>query len=287
MSGIEKITQAASTASCSRRSFLGMLGISLGTIGVAAATTQSASAETGEEYPSRPNAKAILYNGSKCIDCHYCEAGCKNANGLSDDVKVDVAALAGTVYPKEVLPYKMVRDSEKRPKIVDDDRDAGRWLRVQAQYQESDDNAFVRRSCTHCGLCADVCPSGAIKKRSDGIVDVNPDRCIGCFYCYQACPYNTPKYVQEGSDKTMRKCNMCASRIDEGKIPACVEACPAGALEFGPFDEMVKKGVAAVKELQDSGNKDANLYGAKEHGGIGVISVLTKKPKEFKLPNLK
>jgi anaerobic dimethyl sulfoxide reductase subunit B (iron-sulfur subunit) len=89
-----------------------------------------------------------------------------------------------------------------------------------------------------------VCPTGAISKRTeDGIVVVDSNKCIGCRYCFFACPFGVPQY---GEDGTMQKCNLCLSRLAEGRQPACVENCPAKAIYAGTFEELAKLASAKV-----------------------------------------
>ncbi|GEA16045.1 MAG: hypothetical protein PWR22_1565 [Moorella sp. (in: firmicutes)] len=108
--------------------------------------------------------------------------------------------------------------------------------------------------CNHCENppCVRVCPTKATFKRRDGIVMMDYHRCIGCRYCMAACPYgarsfnfsdprpfikeiNTAYPTREKG--VVEKCNFCVERIDTGLPPACVEACPVGALIFGDLDD--------------------------------------------------
>jgi Fe-S-cluster-containing dehydrogenase component len=103
--------------------------------------------------------------------------------------------------------------------------------------------------CNHCDNppCARVCPTKATWKREDGIVMMDQHRCIGCRYCMAACPYGSRSYnwkdprpfIKKGnpdyptrSNGVVEKCTFCAERIDQGLMPACVEA-SKGALIFG------------------------------------------------------
>jgi anaerobic dimethyl sulfoxide reductase subunit B (iron-sulfur subunit) len=99
-------------------------------------------------------------------------------------------------------------------------------------------------SCMHCGNapCVAVCPTGALSKRADGIVVVDKDKCIGCHYCFFACPFGVPQY---GKDGTMQKCNLCVDRLEAGEQPACALACPVGALYAGKLEDLA--GIAKDK----------------------------------------
>ncbi|NOZ88279.1 MAG: 4Fe-4S dicluster domain-containing protein [Deltaproteobacteria bacterium] len=108
--------------------------------------------------------------------------------------------------------------------------------------------------CNHCERppCVRVCPTQATFKREDGIVMMDMHRCIGCRYCIVACPYGSRSFnwqdphlglgdINPGYPTRMRgvveKCIFCEERLAKGKLPACVEACPYGALTFGDLDD--------------------------------------------------
>lgn len=96
----------------------------------------------------------------------------------------------------------------------------------------------VSLSCMHCQdpACLKACPAGAIAKREDGVVRVDPDQCLGCHYCEWACPYGAPQFGLPGG--TMSKCDFCASLLDQGGNPVCVDACPTRALGWGPLERL-------------------------------------------------
>ena len=95
--------------------------------------------------------------------------------------------------------------------------------------------------CMHCAAapCVHVCPTGASYRAADGTVQVNPDDCIGCRYCMEACPYDA-RYFDESSG-TVDKCTFCAHRVKEGKDPACVSVCPTHCMHFGDLDDPKSK----------------------------------------------
>jgi anaerobic dimethyl sulfoxide reductase subunit B (iron-sulfur subunit) len=99
----------------------------------------------------------------------------------------------------------------------------------------------VSIACMHCQspLCVEACPAGAMTKNADGIVLVDADKCIGCRYCEWACPYGAPQFDETAG--VMTKCNFCQDLQAQGQNPACVDACPMRALEFGELADLRAK----------------------------------------------
>jgi Fe-S-cluster-containing dehydrogenase component len=91
--------------------------------------------------------------------------------------------------------------------------------------------------CNHCtdAPCVAICPTEALFKRDDGIVDFDSSVCIGCKACMQACPYDAI-YIDEDTH-TASKCNFCAHRVDDGLEPACVVVCPTESIWVGDLDD--------------------------------------------------
>lgn len=106
---------------------------------------------------------------------------------------------------------------------------------------------MLPRLCNHCDEppCVPVCPVGATFQRKDGIVVVDGDRCVGCAYCVQACPYDA-RFINHDTGKA-DKCTFCAHRVDAGLLPACVETCVGGARIFGDLNDPESQ----VRELLD------------------------------------
>lgn len=156
----------------------------------------SAWAESSAEVPKKQY--GFLANSRRCVECKCCVEACRAHNG----------EINGTA----------------RRKIVSFESDFGVKLHMSV-------------ACMHCAepSCMAVCPAGAITKRNDGIVTVDPDRCIGCKYCYQACPFSVPRYGSEGMDK----CDCCiGAGIEPGQDPYCVQACAFDALVYGDLAEL-------------------------------------------------
>src|SRR5574337_1069145 len=91
--------------------------------------------------------------------------------------------------------------------------------------------------CNHCDAapCVTICPTRALYRRADGIVDFDGARCIGCKACIQACPYDA-LYI-DPTTRTAAKCNYCAHRVEVGLEPACVIVCPVQAIVAGDLDD--------------------------------------------------
>lgn len=119
--------------------------------------------------------------------------------------------------------------------------------------------------CFHCdnSPCVKVCPVGATFKRTDGIVAIDSERCMGCRYCMVACPYSSRSYVwgkesikSHNGDHdcpaptrgTVQKCDFCPQQAAKGELPGCVTACPNGAIYFGDeYEDAVSNGQETVR----------------------------------------
>ena len=108
---------------------------------------------------------------------------------------------------------------------------------------------FSVMRCNHCDSapCVTICPTVALYRRPDGIVDFDGDRCIGCKSCMQACPYDA-LYI-DPETQTAAKCHYCAHRVEVGLEPACVIVCPVQAIVPGDLDDP-NSGIARLVATQ-------------------------------------
>ncbi len=98
--------------------------------------------------------------------------------------------------------------------------------------QREDGLGYLTESCRHCAdaPCAAACPTGALYQDEEtGLVLLKREACVGCRKCAAACPFSVPQY---GADGKLVKCDGCWVRVSQGLAPACVNACPMGALSY-------------------------------------------------------
>jgi formate dehydrogenase beta subunit len=196
-----------------------------------------------------------LIDTSTCIGCKACEVACQEWNDLASVHTVNDGDYQ-TLKTLDVQFWNLIRFDEREV-------DGGlKWLMRKDQ-------------CMHCAEpgCLEACPApGAIVQYANGIVDVNPEQCIGCGYCETGCPFDVPKF--HASTGKMAKCTLCVDRVSVGLEPACIKACPTGCLHFGTKDDMVALGNHRVDQLKANGFPTAALYDPKGVGGTGVLTVL-------------
>ena len=157
---------------------------------------------TAEEF-------VIFIDPKRCMGCKACEVECAVEHSLSKNI------------------YRAVMERPRpRPRI--------RVVTV-------DDLFYVPMKCQHCkdAPCINVCPTKALKRTDEGYVVLSEVQCIGCLMCVLVCPFGHPRYNPD--TRTVVKCDFCVERVREGRLPACVEACPTGALRFGRLEELLRE----------------------------------------------
>lgn len=223
-----------------RRQFLATTA----TIGGAVLPIKKAKAATAKESKEFVG---VLVDTTRCIGCRSCEVACSVANGnFVPDVKADNA-------------LEKVRDtSDVQYTVVN---------RFKTQKGE----VFVKRQCMHCwqAACAAMCLVNAMFKTKEGPVTWDGDKCVGCRFCMVACPFDIPKAEYRSWNPRIMKCTMCYERLQEGKKPACVEACPTDTLMFGQKRDLME--IARHRVYSHPDQYVHQIYGEHEAGGTGWL----------------
>lgn len=195
-------------------------------------------------------AKSVLVDVTRCVGCGSCEVACKLWNGLEYDREAPAEGQGDGLAAEKWTSVSLVKASKGK-------EDAWR---------------FVKRQCLHCQepACASACFSRAIQKTKSGAVVYDEKLCVGCRYCMLACPFNIPKYEWDKTFPRVRKCQMCAGRLDKGESPACVGVCPAGALTFGEREDMLK---TARERIGKNSSYIKHIYGEQEAGGTSWLYI--------------
>jgi formate dehydrogenase beta subunit len=202
-----------------------------------------------------------------CIGCKACEVACQEWNDLGP-VETHQVGTYQTLPTLHAEFWNLIRFNER-------DFDGGiAWLMRKDQ-------------CMHCDEpgCLEACPApGAIVQYANGIVDVNPDQCIGCKYCETGCPFDVPRF--SATTGKMAKCTLCVDRVAVGLEPACIKACPTGCLHFGTKPDMLELANGRVQQLKGNGFAQAAVYDPPGVHGTSVITVLAHgdHPEYYDLP---
>ena len=229
------------------------------------------SASTVPQPQKRLTEVAKLIDVSKCIGCKACQVACLEWNDRTEQVGFNYGVYDN---PVDLTPesFTVMRFTE--------------WVNPETERLEW----LIRKDgCMHCEDpgCLKACPSpGAIVQYSNGIVDFDHDKCIGCGYCIKGCPFNIPRISKV--DNKAYKCTLCSDRVAVGQGPACARTCPTHAIVFGTKEEMKQHAADRIKDLQSRGFKNAGLYDPPGVGGTHVMYVLqhADKPEIYAdLPN--
>ena len=169
--------------------------------------------------------KTIVVNIEKCLACKSCELACAlvhSKSGTLEDAVVE--------FPK---PQRMV--------TVEPAGEGG-----------------VPIQCRHCEAppCIEICPTGAIRRENEQApVMIDTEMCIGCKLCMLICPFGVLQIGTEG--RAVIKCDMCLERLEKGRQPACVEACPTRALKLVSLEQLTQaKRRQASKKLAEEVEKN-------------------------------
>ena len=181
----------------------------------------------------------FYFDHQRCVKCHACESACKTWTEVEIGPRWrEVVKLESGIFPD-----------------------------VQAMN--------VSMACMHCGdaPCQKACPVSAISKSPvDGVVTVDPNKCIGCGFCTWACPFNAPQLT--ATTGKMEKCNFCQTPGMERPMDmprACEEICPTGAIRSGPLTMVTSQGreraAARLAPSAMQGFPSVVVDGARKFGG--------------------
>ncbi len=190
----------------------------------------------------------FVIDNRACIGCHACSTACKSENQVPLGVNRTWVKYTETgTYPDTQRHFQVTR-------------------------------------CNHCANppCVRICPTEAMYQRDDGIVEFDPDACIGCKACMQACPYDAI-YV-DPETHTAAKCHFCAHRTEVGLEPACAVVCPTHAILAGDLDDpeaeisrvLAREKVSVRKPEQGTAPKVFYIEGA----AVNLVPTATERTPE-------
>jgi formate dehydrogenase iron-sulfur subunit len=222
-----------------RRNFLKTLGF------VGLTFTVGKSIGNAEPDMTDVEFRGILFDSTRCVGCQSCEYACAETYSLPE--------------PEDSPEPGIIRKTNENRRVV-----------VNA-FDTTKGEMYMRSACNHCNdpACASACPTKAMLKTDQGPVIWREGKCIGCRSCMISCPFDIPKFEYDNPNPKIQKCRMCYETIQEGGMPACVEACPAEALQFGTRRELIDMARARIYADPDIYNHD--IYGEHEVGGTGLL----------------
>lgn len=188
----------------------------------------------------------VLVDTTRCIGCRSCEMACAETHGFPEPDSDDA-----------------VMEKERTPTV-------SQWSIVN-RYETDKGESFAKKQCMHCNqpACAAACLTKAMLKTEDGPVIWREDKCMGCRFCMISCPFDIPKFEYDSPNPKIQKCNLCWGRLQEGEVPACVDACPADAVTFGKRRDLIEE--AHRRIWSNPGDYVHHIYGEHEAGGTGYL----------------
>ena len=180
---------------------------------------------------------AMLVDINRCSICFACQVACKDE-------------FVGNPYP----PYSHTQPDVEQEWIKVSEIEKGRYPYAKVY--------AIPILCMHCeqAPCINACPiPDCIYRTGSGVVSIDPSKCDGCRSCMESCPYGA---IFFNDDKNIcQKCTLCIHRLEEGKKPACVDACPSNVFLFGEeskiLEEVRKRG---AKWMHPEYNSDPKVY---------------------------
>lgn len=208
---------------------------------------------------------------TKCTGCRACMVACKNWN----DLPAEPEEFNGTYQSnKNVTAYT--------------------WNNITFNEQVTSNGSFEwlfrHQTCLHCTTapCEISCPEDAISHTEFGSVVIDYDKCVGCGYCVQACPFDVVQLAtykdKKGKEyRIAQKCHQCTNRLEQGLKPACVTACPVDALVYDEKEKVLAAANSRLKEVKEQ-FPNANIYSPEGLNGTNTVYLLADKPSVYGLP---
>ena len=164
--------------------------------------------------------KRVFVDLNRCVGCNSCMIACAIEHSLTKDL---FTAIREKPLPKPRIKVKTAKEGSSFP-----------------------------LQCRHCEepYCVDACIAGAIRKDPEtGLVLADEEKCVGCWMCVMVCPFGVirPSLLPGKKEKVAVRCDLCQGR----ETPACVEACPTGALFFGEIEDF-KKAVSRARRQENA-----------------------------------
>ncbi len=194
----------------------------------------------------KEDTQGMLIDLTRCVGCNSCALACKESNHLPGDDQIPQAL--------ESDAYTFVDPVEA----------------ITAGGEST--TRYVKRQCMHCldAACVSACPAAAMYDSGEGPIIYRAGQCLGCRYCQVGCPFGVPRFDwEDGIAPTISKCWMCHDRLQAGDEPACVEACPSGALRFGRRSELLSQARAQIATHPD--RYVDHVFGESEVGGTSIV----------------
>jgi len=285
--------------STSRRKFL-QLGLGLGAVSAVGAVSGKLLAADPDKDPkdSGEKIKMLTTDGKLVeVDVSHLEVGKKK--DVFINIKESHTGISGRKFVM-VIDLGKCKNARKCITACQEGHYLPKdheWMKVFLMQDTATTAPYwFPKPCFHCDnpLCVSVCPVGATYKRSDGIVLVDTERCIGCKFCMTGCPYSarvfnwkdpgvdypkdlkySPERAAPPKEGTVGKCVFCPDKLRKGELPRCAAACPMGVIYFGDIlEDSVTNGTETLRFSEIIRNR----------GGYRHLENLGNQPSVYYLP---